>query len=107
MNIAVVGASGLIGSKVVELLRSEGHDVVASSRSSGVDVLTGAGLVDALAGADALVDVTNSPDFEADAVMSVFTTSATILVISNSWLRSRVRMRRIFMRGRGRRWVRA
>lgn len=80
MNIAVVGASGLIGSKVVELLRSEGHDVVASSRSSGVDVLTGAGLVDALAGADALVDVTNSPDFEADAVMSFFTTSATNLV---------------------------
>ena len=67
MNIAVVGASGLIGSKVVELLRSEGHDVVASSRSSGVDVLTGAGLADALAGADALVDVTNSPDFEPDA----------------------------------------
>ena len=59
MKITVVGASGLIGTKVVEVLKIERHDVVASSRSSGVDVLTGAGLADALAGADALVDVTN------------------------------------------------
>ena len=77
MKITVVGASGLIGAKVVEILKSEGHDVVATSRSSGVDVLTGAGLADALAGADALVDVTNSPSFEADAVMDFFTRSAT------------------------------
>ncbi len=80
MKITVVGASGLIGTKVVEVLKAEGHDVVASSRSSGVDVLTGEGLADALAGADALVDVTNSPSFEADAVMKFFTTSATNLV---------------------------
>ncbi|MGH2381197.1 MAG: SDR family oxidoreductase [Candidatus Limnocylindria bacterium] len=80
MKMTVVGASGLIGTKVVELLRIEGNDVVASSRSSGVDVLTGAGLADALAGADALVDVTNSPSFEAGAVMEFFTTSATNLV---------------------------
>jgi len=80
MKITVVGASGLIGSKVVESLKHEGHDVVASSRSSGVDVLTGAGLTDALAGADALVDVTNSPSFETDAVMAFFTTSATNLM---------------------------
>ena len=80
MKITVVGASGLIGTKVVEVLKSEGHDVVASSRSSGVDVLTAAGLADALAGADALVDVTNSPSFETDAVMEFFTRSATNLV---------------------------
>ena len=80
MKITVIGASGLIGTKVVEKLRAEGHDVVASSRSSGLDVLTGAGLADALAGADALVDVTNSPSFEADAVMAFFTTAATNLV---------------------------
>ena len=80
MKITVVGASGLIGTKVVELLASEGHEVVASSRASGVDVLTGAGLDDALAGADALVDATNSPSFAADAVMEFFTTSATNLV---------------------------
>ena len=80
MKITVVGASGHIGTKVVEVLRSKGHEVIASSRSSGVDVLTGAGLADALAGADALVDVTNSPSFEADAVMEFFTASATNLV---------------------------
>ncbi len=80
MKITVVGASGLIGTKVVEVLKGQAHDVVASSRSSGVDVLTGTGLADALAGADALVDVTNSPSFETDAVMDFFTTSATNLV---------------------------
>jgi uncharacterized protein YbjT (DUF2867 family) len=80
MKITVVGASGLIGTKVVELLRNEGIDVVAGSRSSGVDVLTGEGLADALAGADALVDVTNSPSFEDGPVMAFFTTSATNLV---------------------------
>ena len=80
MKITVMGASGLIGSKVVELLKAEGHDVVASSRSTGVDVLTGDGLADALADADALVDVTNSHASEADAVMQFFTTSAGNLV---------------------------
>jgi len=77
MRITVVGASGLIGTKVTELLKSQGHDVVASSRATGLDVLTGAGLPEALDGADALVDVTNSPSFEADAVLQFFTTSAT------------------------------
>ncbi len=75
-----MGASGLIGTKVVAKLESEGHGVVASSRSSGVDVLTGEGLADALSGADVLVDVLNSPSFEADAVMAFFTTSTTNLV---------------------------
>ena len=80
MKITVVGASGLIGTKVVERLAEKGHDVVAASRSSGTDVLTGAGLADALAGADGLVDVTNSPSFEADAVLAFFTASATNIV---------------------------
>ncbi len=80
MKVTVVGASGLIGTKVVERLTAEGHDVVAAARSTGVDVLSGAGLADALAGADALVDVTNSPSFEADAVMAFFTTAAGNLV---------------------------
>ena len=79
MKITVIGASGLIGTKVVDRLRLDGHEVVAASRSTGVDVLTGAGLADALAGSDALVDVTNSPSFEADAVMAFFTTSAANL----------------------------
>lgn len=80
MKVTVVGASGLIGTKVVEALISGGHEVVAASRSSGVDVLTGAGLADALAGADALVDVTNSPSFEPEAVMEFFTKSAANLM---------------------------
>ena len=80
MKITVIGASGLIGTKVVDLLTAEGHEVVAASRSSGVDVLTGDGLAAALAGADALVDVTNSPSFDDDPVMEFFTTSTTNLV---------------------------
>ena len=61
MKLTIVGASGLIGTKVVDLLTAAGHEVVAASRSTGVDVLTGEGLADALAGADVLIDVVNSP----------------------------------------------
>jgi uncharacterized protein YbjT (DUF2867 family) len=80
MRITVMGATGLIGSRVAECLRSTGHDVVAASRSSGVDAVTGAGLTDALAGANVLVDVTNAPSSGAGSVMSFFTASATNLV---------------------------
>jgi len=80
MKITVIGASGLIGTKVVDLLTKEGHDVVAASRSTGIDVLTGEGLGEALSGADALVDVANSPSFEDDPVMAFFSTSSTNLV---------------------------
>jgi uncharacterized protein YbjT (DUF2867 family) len=80
MRITVIGASGLIGTKVVDLLSKDGHEVVASSRATGVDVLTGEGLADALTGADALVDVTNSPSFEDDPVMEFFTKSTTNIV---------------------------
>ncbi|HEX4558277.1 MAG TPA: SDR family oxidoreductase [Mycobacterium sp.] len=80
MKITVIGASGLIGNKVVDLLTAEGHHVVAASRASGVDVLTGGGLAEALSGADALVDVVNSPSFDDDPVMEFFTKSTTNLV---------------------------
>jgi len=80
MKVTVIGASGLIGSKVVGLLRGDGHEVVGASLSSGVNVLTGDGLADALTGADALVDVTNSPSFDDDPVMEFFTKSTTNLV---------------------------
>jgi uncharacterized protein YbjT (DUF2867 family) len=80
MKVAVIGASGLIGTKLVDSLSGEGHDVVAASRSSGVDVLTGVGLADALSGADALVDVVNSPSFEDGPVMEFFTKSTINLV---------------------------
>lgn len=79
-KITVVGATGQIGSKVVELLTAAGHDVVGASRQSGADVLTGEGLDDALQGASVLVDVTNSPSFEDDPVMAFFTASSANLV---------------------------
>ena len=75
MKIVVVGGHGLIGSNLVGKLRDDGHDAVAASRRSGVDTLTGEGLAEALDGADVLVDVTNSPSFEDDAVMDFFRTS--------------------------------
>jgi uncharacterized protein YbjT (DUF2867 family) len=80
MKISVIGATGLIGSKVVGLLEGDGHDVVAASRSSGADVLTGEGLADALTGADVLVDLTNSPSFDDEPVMDFFTRSSANLV---------------------------
>jgi uncharacterized protein YbjT (DUF2867 family) len=79
MKLTVFGASGLIGSKVVELLTAAGHQVVAASRATSVDVLTGKGVAAALDGADVLIDVTNSPSFEDDPVLQFFTTSATNL----------------------------
>lgn len=80
MRISVIGASGLIGAKVAGLLTAGGHDVVSCSRSTGVDVVTGEGLTDALRGADVVVDVVNSPSFEDDPVMEFFTKSTTNLV---------------------------
>ena len=75
MNITVIGASGLIGTKLVKLLQQEGHEVVAASLASGVNTLTGEGLADALAGAQVVVDVTNSPSLEDKAALDFFTTS--------------------------------
>ena len=79
MRITVVGATGQVGREVVELLTAAGHDVVAASRETGADVLTGAGLAEALAGAEVLVDVVNSPSFEDEPVMAFFSASAANL----------------------------
>jgi uncharacterized protein YbjT (DUF2867 family) len=75
MRILVIGGSGLIGSKLVERLRSHGHEVVAASPASGVNTLTGEGLSSACAGTHTVVDVSNSPSFEDAAVLEFFTTS--------------------------------
>ena len=75
MKVVVIGGTGLIGSKVVSLLTEHGHEAVPASPSSGVNAYTGEGLTDALAGADVVVDVTNSPSFADDAVLDFFTTS--------------------------------
>jgi uncharacterized protein YbjT (DUF2867 family) len=80
MKIVVIGGSGLIGSKLVNKLRARGHEAVAASPSSGVDTLTGAGLAEVLAGAQVVVDVTNSPSFEDTAVLKFFETSTRNLL---------------------------
>jgi len=80
MKITVIGATGQIGSRVVDLLTAAGHDVVAASLSTGADVVTGEGLDAAVVGSDVLVDVVNSPSFEDGPVMDFFTASAANLV---------------------------
>jgi uncharacterized protein YbjT (DUF2867 family) len=75
MKIVVIGGSGLIGSKLVTILRGKGHEVIAASPSTGVNTLTGEGLAEAFSGADVVVDVANSPSFEDEAVLNFFETS--------------------------------
>jgi uncharacterized protein YbjT (DUF2867 family) len=80
MKIVVVGGTGLIGSKVVNLLRAQGHQAVAASPNSGVDTVTGVGLAEVLAGASVVVDVSNSPSFEEGPAMRFFQTSGRNLL---------------------------
>ncbi len=80
MKIVVIGGSGLIGTKLVNKLREHGHEAVAASPASGVDTLTGAGLAEALAGTQVVVDVSNSPSFEDAAVLKFFETSTRNLL---------------------------
>ena len=75
MKIVVIGGTGLIGSKTVAILRQGGHDVVAASPQSGVNTITGQGLKEALAGAQVVIDLANSPSFEDKAVLEFFETS--------------------------------
>src|SRR5260370_34854358 len=75
MKIVVIGGTGLIGSKVVAKLAAQGHDAVPASPGTGVNTLTGEGLTGALARADVVVDVSNSPSFEDTAVLEFFETS--------------------------------
>ena len=84
MKIVVVGGSGLIGKQLVSKLREGGHEAVPASLSTGVDILTGAGLAEALKGAQVLVDVTNSPSFEDAAVMAFFQTSTRNLLAAET-----------------------
>lgn len=75
MNITIIGGTGLIGRKLAAILKNQGHNVTAASPSTGVNTLTGEGLLQALTGADILVDVANSPSFEDEAVMDFFATA--------------------------------
>lgn len=76
MKIVVIGGTGLIGSKLVERLREAGHDALAASPDTGVNTLTGQGLAEALDGADVVVDVSNAPAWDDEAVMDFFMTSS-------------------------------
>jgi uncharacterized protein YbjT (DUF2867 family) len=80
MNIVVIGGSGRVGENLVGRLAANGHDPVAASPGTGVDAITGEGLADAMAGADAVVDVTNARIWEDDAVLDFFTTSTRNLL---------------------------
>ena len=80
MKIVVIGGSGLIGSRLVNVLRDCGHDVVAASPNTGVNTLTGEGLGEALKGAEVVVDVSNSPTLDGKAAMDFFATSGRNLL---------------------------
>jgi len=75
MKIVVIGGTGLIGSKTAAILRQGGHDVVAASPNTGVNTITGEGLKEAMAGAQVVIDLANSPSFEDRAVLEFFETS--------------------------------
>jgi uncharacterized protein YbjT (DUF2867 family) len=84
MKIVVIGGSGLIGKKLVNNLRHHGHEVLAASPSSGVNTLTGEGLAEALAGAQVVIDVANSPSFEDKAVLHFFETAGSNLLAAEA-----------------------
>jgi len=80
MKIVVIGGTGLIGSKVVSQLREQGHEALPASLESGVNIVTGAGLAQALQGAAVVVDVSNSPSFETDVALKFFETATPNLL---------------------------
>src|SRR5262244_3995880 len=84
IKIVVIGGTGLIGSKLVNILSQRGHEVVAASPSSGVNTFTGEGLADALKGAQVVVDVANSPSWEDKAVLEFFETSGRNLLAAEA-----------------------
>ena len=84
MKIVVIGGTGLIGSKTVAILRQGGHEVVAASPNSGVNSITGEGLKEAMAGAQVVIDLANSPSFEDKAVLEFFETSGRNLLAAEA-----------------------
>ncbi len=89
MKIVVIGGTGLIGSKTVPILRRGGHEVVAASPKSGVNTITGEGLKEAVAGAQVVIDLANSPSFEDQAVLEFFATSGRNLLAAEAAARVR------------------
>jgi uncharacterized protein YbjT (DUF2867 family) len=84
MKIVVIGGTGLIGTKVVEKLKHKGHEVVAAALNTGVNTITGEGLKKAMAGAQVVIDLENSPSFEDKAVLEFFETSGRNLLAAEA-----------------------
>ncbi len=80
MKIVVIGGTGRVGSNVVRRLVAQGHEAVPASPATGVDTISGEGLAGVMAGADVVVDVSNAPAWEDDAVLAFFTTSTRNLL---------------------------
>jgi uncharacterized protein YbjT (DUF2867 family) len=80
MRVVVIGGSGLVGRNVVRRLTAEGHEAVPASPSTGVDTITGEGLAEVMTDADVVIDVSNAPTWEDDAVREFFTTSTRNLL---------------------------
>src|ERR1700739_3109483 len=84
MKIVVIGGTGLIGSKTIPILRQGGHEVVAASPNTGVNTITGQGLMEATAGTQVVIDLANSPSFEAKAALDFFETSSRNLLAAEA-----------------------
>jgi uncharacterized protein YbjT (DUF2867 family) len=84
MKIVVIGGTGLIGSKTVAILRQGGHEVLAASPKSGINTVTGEGLKAAMAGAQVVIDLANSPSFEDQAVLNFFETAGRNLLAAET-----------------------
>ncbi|SDW47561.1 SDR family oxidoreductase [Paenibacillus sp. CF384] len=84
MKIVIIGGTGFIGTKLVNILRGLGHEVIAASPSLGVNTITGEGVIEALSGAQVVVDVSNSPSYEDKAVLEFFETSTRNLLASGA-----------------------
>jgi uncharacterized protein YbjT (DUF2867 family) len=84
MKIMVIGGTGLIGSKVVEKLKQKGHEAIAAAPNTGVNTITGEGLKEAMAGAQVVIDLENSPSFEDKAVLEFFETAGRNLLAAET-----------------------
>src|SRR5689334_23741488 len=84
MKIVVIGGTGLIGSKLVNKLREQGHEAIAAAPDTGVNTLTGEGLAEALKGASVVVDVSNSPSWDDAEVLRFFETCTRNLLTYES-----------------------
>jgi uncharacterized protein YbjT (DUF2867 family) len=84
MKIVVIGGTGLIGSKVIGMLKQKGHEAMAAAPNTGVNTITGMGLKEALASAQVVIDLANSPSFEDRAVLEFFETSGRNLLAAET-----------------------